>query len=609
MTSHAEKSISEDVCNSSNAPIGQLDQDVDVCIVGSGPDALTVLSALNEPFANLNPAAYNRAANNNNNHRRQKAKNDNTLKVCVVSPSAPAWLRDWEMRFAALDIKFLRSPASAHPDMFSAHGLREFAREQGRENELVDLGLKDTKELGGRNARLRDLDEGLFDVPTQALFVDFCRSLAAKLPHRCVQGRVVDIVRVANGSTADEDKEGDDDENPTTTSKTAVSRQHLLQVHVQQQDGRRGYVSARNVVLAIGSPGPSSVPQAICNGIPPQLVTHTNDVAELMALKKEAATEAATAAAAAVATSGAPGRVLVVGGGLSAVQAAIALASCGCDVVLASRRPLSWRHFDLPVPWLDRRTLNAKRHGFFSSSLEERPAFMQEVRGSGTVPPWYREKLSSSGVECVVAKVAKATYHMYRKKLKPGCHGEPSAAAAAPPPEPGAAAPAGAPVLHVTLEASDGSTREVQVDRVVLGTGSSADCLKLPLVQALQARWPVGVVCGLPAINQDLGWAPGLPVYVVGSLAALRVGPDAANLMGARRAAEVVAQNLGVYDRLEESTGNSVFTNAFSAFLGDSDGSSTEEEEVDVEEEGEEEEEEGGEEGDDEDDGEEREGF
>ena len=67
----------------------QLEEDVDVCIIGSGPDALSVLSALHEPFAQLKPADYNRALSNS---RRSSGggRLKHKMKVCVVSPSMPA---------------------------------------------------------------------------------------------------------------------------------------------------------------------------------------------------------------------------------------------------------------------------------------------------------------------------------------------------------------------------------------------------------------------------------------------------------------------------------------------------------------------------------------
>ena len=58
--------------------------------------------------------------------------------------------------------------------------------------------------------------------------------------------------------------------------------------------------------------------------------------------------------------------------------------------------------------------------------------------------------------------------------------------------------------------------------------------------------------------------------FVVGALATLQVGPDAGNLTGARRAADVCAANLGCHDSLVEK--GSILTNIYDVF-GDSDSS------------------------------------
>ena len=138
----------------------------------------------------------------------------------------------------------------------------------------------------------------------------------------------------------------------------------------------------------------------------------------------------------------------------------------------------------------------------------------------------------------------------------------------------GTAAAAAGAASAAAVDAPNGPPRRrvLEVHRIVLGTGSPPNCLALPLVEALHRTWPVDVVCGLPVIGQDLRWRPHVPLYVVGSLAALRIGPDAQNLMGARKAAEIVAQNLGVYNELEDAGGKqNVFTNSFAALLDDSD--------------------------------------
>ncbi|KAG9738506.1 hypothetical protein KCU86_g9722, partial [Aureobasidium melanogenum] len=46
---------------------------------------------------------------------------------------------------------------------------------------------------------------------------------------------------------------------------------------------------------------------------------------------------------------------------------------------------------------------------------------------------------------------------------------------------------------------------------------------------------------GLPALTDDLMWKENVPLFVTGRLAALRLGPGAGNLAGARSGAERIA--------------------------------------------------------------------
>ena len=219
------------------------------------------------------------------------------------------------------------------------------------------------------------------------------------------------------------------------------------------------------------------------------------------------------------------------------------------------------------VAWFDRRTLNTGRYAFHAADMEARPAFNKEVRGGGSVPSWYRDILAKSGVEQVVAEAIAAEVVQTESKFSSTTDDDSS------PIDHGAASSGGGvpnlavPQLAVTLRTDSGHTRVLQVGRVVLGTGTPPDCTNIPLIASLQAMWPVDIIGGLPALDHDLRWA-GRNVYVMGGLAGLRMGPDAVNLMGARRAAEVIAQHLGVYENLEEE-GN-VFANAF-ALLDDDD--------------------------------------
>jgi hypothetical protein len=120
-------------------------------------------------------------------------------------------------------------------------------------------------------------------------------------------------------------------------------------------------------------------------------------------------------------------------------------------------------------------------------------------------------------------------------------------------------------------------------DVVLLGTGSSSDCTALPLVRNLLAEWPVPLVGGFPVLTTDCQWGPDAPVFVVGALAALQLGPGALNLMGARHGADIVATKLGVNNDISQGKINGVYSNVFAALglsSSDDESLSSSEEEV-----------------------------
>lgn len=120
-------------------------------------------------------------------------------------------------------------------------------------------------------------------------------------------------------------------------------------------------------------------------------------------------------------------------------------------------------------------------------------------------------------------------------------------------------------------------------DVVLLGTGSGADCTALPLIQNLLEKWPVPLVGGFPVLSTDCQWRSDVPVFVVGALAALQLGPGALNLMGARHGADIVATKLGVHNNISQGKLNGVYSNVFAALglsSSDEESSSSSEEEV-----------------------------
>ena len=233
--------------------------DFDACIIGAGPGGLGALSSLTEPYSadQLSQDQIVRAGHGHGLRKRREPR------ICVVDPEG--WMRTWHRRFKTLDIKWLRSPSGAHPDLFDARSLQAFAGLNGRTDELLDSGAV--------NQDLRALAEthtGLWHLPSNRLFEDFCDDLAKRLPHTFVRGTAAAV----NGSDGN-----------FTVSLT---------------DGRT--LTAKTVVLALGVPGPPRVPAAFAE-VPEHLMFHSDY--ESGSRLKEMSRDR---------------RVLVIGGGLTAVQ-------------------------------------------------------------------------------------------------------------------------------------------------------------------------------------------------------------------------------------------------------------------------------------------------
>ena len=82
------------------------------------------------------------------------------------------------------------------------------------------------------------------------------------------------------------------------------------------------------------------------------------------------------------------------------------------------------------------------------------------------------------------------------------------------------------------------------IDYVYYAIGVQPNFTQLPFLQSMLNDHPIGGLGGLPCINEDLMWKEGVPLYVTGRLASLRLGPGAGNLSGARTGAERIAWSI-----------------------------------------------------------------
>ena len=114
-----------------------------------------------------------------------------------------------------------------------------------------------------------------------------------------------------------------------------------------------------------------------------------------------------------------------------------------------------------------------------------------------------------------------------------------------------------------------GSDEELAVDCIVMACGIKPESTANPFVQSIQDKIPIKMTGGFPNVSVDIEWRKNL--FVVGALAGLNVGPGSGNIMGARRAASIVANTLGCKSWLREGQG--ALSNKFQLFWDEDDSS------------------------------------
>jgi hypothetical protein len=383
------------------------------------------------------------------------------------------WLHSWKKNFDVLGIEFLRSPTLAHPNLFDQNALLAYAVTKGRTNELLESSFSNRTEFLALGQT-----QSLWKLPSTQLFVDFCEDLADSLPHDYIQGKITGI------------------EKPSAAGAFRVEL------------AGQSTISTKAVILATGPTGRPIVPPSL-QSIPRLLLWTQLD--HVLPKSK---------------------RILVVGGGLTAVQAALKMVKLGKTCILCSRRPLVEKNFDIGFEWFDSRTTNKCMSDFYHEDKADRLAALKQARDGGSVPPMYMRQVRhaqlSSRLICVVGE----GQYAYEN-------------------------PSDQSVVITIIG------KEFCFDDVVLACGLEPNCLQNPVVKSVYDNWPIPIEGGFPSITEDLRWKQNLALYVVGSLGSLNTGPDAGNLMGIRRAAQLVANALECRCWLRESA----LVNPFEALL------------------------------------------
>ncbi len=208
-------------------------------------------------------------------------------------------------------------------------------------------------------------------------------------------------------------------------------------------------------------------------------------------------------------------RVLIIGGGLTSGHLALGAIQRGAQVLLMSRRTVYDKLFDADPGWIGPKYLK----GFWAEpDLHTRWLMIQQARNGGSMTPsvlaqlrrFERDGKMIFYEQCGVSQAEWSDQSWQ---------------------------------IHCNNSAIHECIHHQQIDRIWVATGSQLDARNHPLLKDVLDAYPMEVVNGLPVVDEHLRWQ-GCELFIMGGLAALRVGPAARNLSGARAASDRIVPAL-----------------------------------------------------------------
>ncbi|KAG9571163.1 FAD binding domain-containing protein, partial [Aureobasidium melanogenum] len=390
------------------------------------------------------------------------------------------------------EISHLRSPMFFHPDPQDRDGLLSFTYEHERNKELVEIPECVGKEISKHKKKQRlkckthgarpavtidERDRKDYFTPSCSLFHDYCEC-------------VIDRYGLRNNLIQQERVE---DINFGFVSGISETKQ-IFTVHSDQ-----AVHYARVVVLAVGPGNPPSVPAGL--GQTGQGCCHAMQIREFpdpsvttkLRQKKDV-------------------NIIVVGGGLTSAQLTVMASKHGARKVFhLVRGRLRVKPFDVDLNWMGK-FRNFEEASFWSADTdEERLQKIKEARGGGSITPRYHKLLKQY---IAAGKVALHTETVITSSSFSN----------------GSWTLTTSPAIDLP-----------SIDYIYFATGIASDFRSLPFLQTINHKFPINSYGGLPALTDDLMWKENVPLFVTGRLAALRLGPGAGNLAGARSGAERIA--------------------------------------------------------------------
>ena len=250
-------------------------------------------------------------------------------------------------------------------------------------------------------------------------------------------------------------------------------------------------IQARRVVLATGA-GPKRLPEWVeqIRAYPHERLCHSDSIC----LPEQAI---------------AGQTILIVGNGLSSAHLAVGAVKRGAQVIMMARRRFYDKLFDADPGWLGPKFLKQFEA---ESSWHKRYTMIQDARDGGSVTPelmFKLRRLERQGQLKFYEQCEVDSAHWQGEHWQIHCRTSET---------------------HLCLT-------DLPIHHIWLATGTRNDLRSHPLLQNIQRQFPVEWVQGLPILDEHLRW-PGCELFLMGAGAALRLGPVARNLAGARMASD-----------------------------------------------------------------------